>query len=88
LKKLNFIDYRNVPVTQEQIDELYKELSRAEIFLRIIIMGEEPAIGDVLEILKHLAGMDSVYDGFLKEPVIADVLEILKHLAGMESALD
>jgi Leucine-rich repeat (LRR) protein len=88
LKKLNFIDYKNVPVTQEQIDELYKELSRAEIFLRIIIMGEEPAVGDVLEILKHLAGMDSVYDDFLKEPVIADVLEILKHLAGMESALD
>jgi Leucine-rich repeat (LRR) protein len=88
LKKLNFIKHNGNPVTQEQIDELYKELSRAEIFLRIIIMGEEPAVGDVLEILKHLAGMDSVYDDFLKEPVIADVLEILKHLAGMESALD
>jgi hypothetical protein len=67
---------------------MYEQLSKADIFLRVVLAGEEPTIGDVLEILKHLAGMDSVYDNLLFEPVIGDVLEILKNLAGMKSSFD
>jgi hypothetical protein len=57
-------------------------------------------IGDVLEILKYLAGMkNTTIDPFNEtswnaacitgtQPVIADVLEILKFLAGMDSAIE
>gem|GEM_PF-4951750 len=44
-----------------------------------------PTIANVLEILKHLAGMSSVYDSAGESPTIGDALEILKYLADMDS---
>ncbi|MCL2036129.1 MAG: hypothetical protein FWG83_01925 [Oscillospiraceae bacterium] len=42
-------------------------------------------IADVLEILKYLAGMESVYTDSGVSPTIGDALELLKDLANMDS---
>ena len=88
------------PLTNEQIDTFKLNLNsnkeKASNFVKRVL-GEEPVtVEEALEILKYLAGMESVVsDGNVAfyaacitggdEPSIADVLEILKHLAGMKS---
>jgi hypothetical protein len=63
-----------------------------------VLGGEDITIMDAVEILKYLAGMDSVImegnDAWLaalitggNEPQIGDVLEILKYLAGMDNVI-
>ena len=63
--------------------------------------GDEISIGDALEILKYLAGLDNVIDdddnalaaaiivdaGESTAPTIGDALEILKYLAGLENMI-
>jgi hypothetical protein len=66
-----------------------------------IIDGENVTIGDALEVLKYLVGLQNVISSNGRDsrqwnaalitggdtPMIGDALEILKHIAGMESML-
>jgi hypothetical protein len=50
-----------------------------------IVSFDDITIEDALEILKYLAGIDSIYDDSATPPTIEDALEVLKYLAGMEN---
>ena len=96
LVNLTWITVDNNPVTDEQVATLKDNLKKYSNFVKRVL-GEEPVtVDEALEILKYLAGMESVVsEGNVAfyaaritggdEPSIADVLEILKHLAGMNS---
>jgi len=94
LENLTFYTLKGNPVSDDEVALLRLALRKADFVGRVL--AGEPTIEDALEILKYLAGMESVVsDGNVAfytacitggaEPSIADVLEILKHLAGMSS---
>jgi hypothetical protein len=84
-----------------ELDITGNSISSVSISTRTLgqVRGEgKVSINDALEILKHLAGIDSVIDNceialmaslIVSEgkPTIADVLEILKHLAGIPNKI-
>jgi hypothetical protein len=90
------------PVTDAQVHALRENLSKAKFFYGFLL-GGEVSIADALEMLKHLAGIDSIikpgnaawFTAMITESSqeagrvgIGDVLEVLKKLAGIESKLD
>jgi len=99
LTNLIFVSIYGNPVDQNQIDNLEMKRKKLHTFVNRVL-GEQPVtIAEALEILKYLAGMESVIDdgnaAFYAaritggdKPRIDDVLEILKKLAGMKSMLD
>jgi hypothetical protein len=84
-----------------ELDITGDSISSVSISTRTLgqVRGEgKVSINDALEVLKHLAGIDSVIDNceialmaslIVSEgkPTIADVLEILKHLAGIPNKI-